>query len=130
MGTFYRPPNNMAFFQDIVYPLEKAWLKYKNLILLGDFNVSFSKTASITDQALQDKFLAILTQFDCSVVNIDYTRVTLTTATTIDLIITNKGKIVENIKTADIGISDHNLVSFTLNLQVKKQPLKIITIRT
>ena len=130
VGSFYRPPNNMAFFQDIVYPLEKAWLKYKNLILLGDFNVNFSKTASITDLALQDKFLAILTQFDYSVVNTDYTRVTSTTATTIDLIIANKGKIVENIKTADIGNFDHNLVSFTLNLQVKKQPPKIITIRT
>ena len=70
VGTFYRSPNNMAFFQDIVYLLEKAWLKYKNLILLGDLNVNFSKTASITDRALQDKFLAILTQFDCSVVNI------------------------------------------------------------
>ena len=98
--------------------------------MLGDLNVNFSKTTSITDLALQDKFLATLTQSDCPAVNTDYTKVTSTTATTIDLIITNKGKIVENIKTADTGIPDHNLVSFTLNLQVKKQPPKIITIRT
>ena len=130
MGHSIGPHTTWLFFQDIAYSLEKAWLKYMNLVLLGDFNVNFSKTASIIDLALRDRLLATLTQFDCSFVNTDYTRVTSTTATTIDLIITNKGKIVENIKTADIGISDHSLVSFTLNLHVKKQSPKIITIRT
>jgi hypothetical protein len=25
IGSFYRPPDNTAFFEDIVIPLEKAW---------------------------------------------------------------------------------------------------------
>jgi hypothetical protein len=37
IGSFYRPPDNTAFFEDIVIPLEKAWYKYKNLSFGGGF---------------------------------------------------------------------------------------------
>lgn len=96
VGSLYRPPSNTAFSEDIITFLEKAWYKYKNLVLVGDFNVNFGKTAHGHDLSLQEKRLSILAQFDCSVVNKDSTRVTRT-ETTIDLIITNKAELVENI---------------------------------
>ncbi|CAB3985461.1 Hypothetical predicted protein [Paramuricea clavata] len=129
IGSFYRSPDNMAFFEDIVIPLEKAWYKYKNLVLVGDFNVNFSKTAHGHELRLQEKLMSALVQFDCSVINKDFTRVTPTTETMIDLIITNKADLVENIKTADTGISDHNLVSFSMDFNPRKVPPRIVTIR-
>ena len=129
IGSFYRPPDNTAFFEDIVIPLEKAWYKYKNLVLVGGFNINFSKTAHGHELRLQEKLMSALVQFDCSVINKDFTRVTPTTETMIDLIITNKADLVENIKTADTGISDHNLVSFSMDFKPRKVPPRIVTIR-
>ena len=129
IGSFYRPPDNTAFFEDIVIPIEKAWYKYKNLVLVGDFNVNFSKTAHGHELRLQEKLMSALVQFDCSVINKDFTRVTPTTETMIDLIITNKADFVENIKTADAGISDHNLVSFSMDFKPRKVPPRIVAIR-
>ena len=117
------------WFEDIVIPLEKAWYKYKNLVLVGDFNVNFSKTAHGHDLRLQEKRMSALVQLDCSVINKDFTRVTPTTETMIDLIITKKVDLVENIKTTDTGISDHNLVSFSTDFKPRKVPPRIVTIR-
>ena len=83
IGSFYRSPDNTAFFEDIVIPIEKAWYKYKNLVLVGDFNVNFSKTAHGHGLRLQEKLMSALVQFDCSVINKDFTRVTPTTETMI-----------------------------------------------
>ncbi len=47
----------------------------------------------------------------------------------IDLIITNKANLVKNIETADTGISDHNLVSFSMDFKQRKVPPRIVTIR-
>ncbi len=129
IGSLYRPPDNTAFFEDIVIPLEKAWYKYKNLVLVGDFNVNYSKTAHGHELRLQEKLNSVLVQFDCSVINKDFTRVTPTTKTMIDLIITNKANLVKNIETADTGISDHNLVSFSMDFKQRKVPPRIVTIR-
>ena len=129
IGSLYRPPDNTAFFEDIVIPLEKAWCKYKNLVLVGDFNVNYSKTAHGHELRLQEKLNSVLVQFDCSVMNKDFTRVTPTTKTMIDLIITNKANLVKNIETADTGISYHNLVSFSMDFKQRKVTPRIVTIR-
>ena len=47
-------------FEDIVIPIEKAWYKYKNLVLVGDFNVNFSKTAHGHELRLQEKLMSAL----------------------------------------------------------------------
>ena len=36
--SMYRPPNDRKFFDFIMSPLERAWLKTSNIIWLGDFN--------------------------------------------------------------------------------------------
>ena len=60
IGSFYRPSDNTAFFEDIVIPIEKAWYKYKNLVLVGDFNANFSKTAHGHELRLQEKLMSEL----------------------------------------------------------------------
>jgi hypothetical protein len=65
---------------------------------VGDFNVNFSKTTHGHELRLQEKLMSALVQFDGSVTNKDFTRVTPTTETMIDLIITNKADFVEILK--------------------------------
>ena len=40
-SVMYRPPDASQFFDLIGSPLEKAWLKTSNIVLLGDFNCDF-----------------------------------------------------------------------------------------
>ena len=37
-SVMYRPPIDRKFFDFIMSPLERSWLKTSNIILLGDFN--------------------------------------------------------------------------------------------
>ena len=40
----YRPPNDRKFFDLIMSPLERAWLKTSNIIFLGDFDLKSIST--------------------------------------------------------------------------------------
>ena len=83
VGLYYCPPGDTEFFDGLEKSLEKAWLKHKNLFILGDFNVNFNETTSCqSDRYAKIKMDAILKQFNCVVVNTETTRETLTIATT------------------------------------------------
>ena len=47
-SLMYRPPNDRKFFDLIMSPLEKAWLKTSNIILLGDLNCDLKSTSTTT----------------------------------------------------------------------------------
>lgn len=38
MGAVYRSQSDNGFFTSFLQPLEKIWLKYQNIIVLGDLN--------------------------------------------------------------------------------------------
>lgn len=41
LGIIYRPPNqNSEFFAVFPKLLEKAWMKFSNIVLLGGFNIA------------------------------------------------------------------------------------------
>ena len=73
------------------------------------------------------RFQSILSQFELSVVNKEPFRVTKTSATIIDLVITNRPRWAINSRVLDIGISDHKLVASNLSLKVTRP--KIMEIR-
>ena len=102
--------------------IEKAWRKFKNLVLVVDFNVDYSgkETELERETGLKEKLRSCLAQFNCVVVNNEPTRVTQRTATTIDLIIKNKPQSVKMNTTIDTGISDHKLMHSSLDLRPKK----------
>ena len=54
------------------------------------------------------------------------TRLTPTTSTLIDFIVTTKKDLVKQTRVFPLGISDHNLVFSTLKLRMKRSPKKII----
>ena len=43
-SVMYRPPNDRKFFDLIMSPLERAWLKTSNIIFLGDFDLKSIST--------------------------------------------------------------------------------------
>ena len=137
LGLVYRAPNEATFFDEFTKQLESTWLKYKNLVLVGDFNVNFLDCNSYIENENPDtqippptdRLKSILSQFGCSVVNKEPTRVTETTATLIDLVVTNNPKWIRKCRVLDLGISDHKLVSATLSLKATRPPPRIINTR-
>ena len=112
VGTWYRSPNS-----DIELFLFKCDTEDKELILLGDLNCDFSKTPQ--DYCTR-KLLALCSLYQLTQVINEHTRVTETTSSLIDVILTNTH---ENILTSGvlhIGISDHSLVYTVRKFKLSK----------
>ncbi|KAL9952413.1 hypothetical protein ACROYT_G039663 [Oculina patagonica] len=43
VGTIYRPPSDGAFYERFHEILEKVWMKYKNVVIVGDFNCDYAQ---------------------------------------------------------------------------------------
>lgn len=131
IGNIYRPPSDSSFFDTFHVMLEKVWVKYKNVVLLGDFNCDFTLSdegviISTTGRRLQ----RILQQLNYTVVNEQPTRVTCDSSTLIDLVISNKPELVKSTSTLELAISDHMLVFASVMTKIKRPPPKIIHART
>ena len=47
VGSIYRPPSDSEFFQRVYITLERVWLKYRNVLVIGDLNaISYEQTTS------------------------------------------------------------------------------------
>jgi hypothetical protein len=77
-------------------------VKHKTLILCGDWNINFLQTNSHTRELNN-----LLLQYNLKhIVNVP-TRITKTTATLLDVVITNEKKFINSLKIMDLGLSDH-----------------------
>ena len=106
-------------------------MKYKNVIIVGDFNCDFSKRQgdnilSVMGQRLQKTLL----QFSYTVTNKEPTRVTGDSSTLIDLVIASKETLIRNTRTLELGISVHRLIYGCLCTKIKRPPPKIVKGRT
>jgi hypothetical protein len=63
------------------------------------------------------------------VVNKQATRITNTSSTLIDLIVTNKESLISKTRTLDLGILDHMLVYAEVRTKIRRPPPKIIRSR-
>ena len=124
-AVIYRPPDTNQFFDLIGSPLEKAWLKTSNIVLLGDFNCDFKYQDSESDlNCNTDKLRSIFEMFNMQNVIMENTRVTLTTCSLLDLIVTTRKDLFGTSGVFPLGISDHNLVYATMRLKNKRPPPK------
>ena len=108
-SVVYRPPDQVNFSAE----LERAWLKSNNIFLLGDVNCNMKlfltpneTVAPLTSAKLNQTFELFNMQ---NVITAD-TRVTPTSNTLIDLIVTTYKDLVRNACSYPFGISDHNLI--------------------
>ena len=108
ISTWYRPPNShVNIFDYWAGFLSKCDNEDKELILIGDLNCNVSKN-------VPDAHTCKL-QFLCSLYQIDQlikecTRLTPTSATLIDLLLTNTPENISRSGVIHLGISDHSLV--------------------
>ncbi len=109
MSTWYRPPSAnielLDFFNDF---LRKADDENKDIVITGDFNCNFLATEYNEHTAKLDN---LLTEYQLQQNIKDPTRITPTSKTLLDIIITK----MDDTKTIDsgvlhLGISDHSLV--------------------
>ena len=116
--TWYRPPNsNMNLFNDCETFFQKCESENKELILIGDINCDVSK--ALPDAHTQQLiFLCSLYQFD-QLIN-KPTRVTNTSATLIDLVLTNTKENMSACGVIDLGLSDHSLIYAVRKFTVAK----------
>ena len=120
VGAMYRHPHALvSSFDYISDVLQNVSLYDKNIFLLGDLNDDLFKSNNKLNRILKSS------SFEQLIVN--PTRITSNSKTLIDVIITNNKNLVEDAHTYSCHLSDHNLVSVTINL---KKPPRTPVIKT
>lgn len=118
ISTWYRPPNSHNdVFDKYDEFLRKCDLENKELMVIGDINCDFAKS-------LPDLHTRRL-QLSCSLYQLDQlinepTRVTETSATLIDLFLTNRPDNISNSGVIHLGISDHSMIFAVKKITVPK----------
>ena len=108
VATWYRPPSSkIDLFDKWALFLSKCDIENKELIIVGDLNCDVSNPLP-NSHAHRLKFLCSLYQLK-QFIN-EPTRVTSTSATIIDLILTNTPENILQSGVIHLGISDHSLV--------------------
>ena len=130
IGIIYRPPNdNSEFFTAFPKLLENIWIKFSNIVLLGDFNTNLLQSERGDTSYEGNKMKGILEQFNLKNVIEKPTRITTHSKTLIDLIVMNRKDLVKQKGTCPLGISDHDMIYATLSASMPRDLPKIITIR-
>jgi hypothetical protein len=102
VGGCYRPPNDNSFLSKLENSISKI-PPNSEFYILGDLNINYSFQGS----ALFKNYSRILSFFDCSQMISEATRITDSTRTILDHIITNTKDKISNSGTLDWGLSDH-----------------------
>ena len=106
----YRPPDNCDFFTVFPRSLEKVWMKFTNIVLVGDFNCNLLKNSHGELPHDGNRLTRIFQQFSMSNVIEGPTRVTSHSKTLIDLIVSTRKDLVKLRGTCPLGISDHDMI--------------------
>lgn len=124
LACIYRPPDDKNFIQQFEKAVE-AINHRRNLVILGDLNIDLSpeisKTLSITLKR------TLVTNNLINVIK-GYTRITSSTKSLIDHIITSNPDRIITAGSFETCISDHNIVYAVYKLKTKRAPPKLITV--
>ena len=117
----YRPPKDLSFYEKLEKldkQLQHISRRRNNIFIIGDLNSDVSSKPSENGSKLKQ----IMRKHGLSNVIKDYTRVTETSRSTIDLSITSKKCQIKTAGVFDIGIADHRLNQAVLRLFHQKPP--------
>lgn len=130
VACIYRPPSEKKFLNKWVPILESVCSKRKNMVILGDFNYDLSYSNK-TDNAVTNSFAKSLYSFNLVNLIKQPTRITDTSSSLIDLIITTQLFSKSHICLTgcyDPCISNHHLVYTSLNFKKPKRTPKFIEV--
>jgi exonuclease III len=110
VGCFYCPPETSKYHQSNFNDLLQDHLRIiekenKETILMGDFNVNYNDTSSNT------MFKTIVKLFGFKQLIKKCTRLTETSSTTIDLILSNAAQNISAVDVVATSLSDHDMVA-------------------
>ena len=108
VGACYRPPKQNDFFEKLEEELFKIRTD-SEIYLLGDFNICFFQKCS----NLCKKYLDVLRMFNLTQLITEATRVTSSSSSLIDHILSNSCEKICQSGTISIGLSDHFLTFMT-----------------
>lgn len=136
IGVSYHPLSGSANFWDDLHDClnrMKVLFPRAAVILLGDFNFpsivwSNSHSYPSSRSAEADHFIRICTDFGLTQLVNFPTRVTKTTSSILDLILTSEPDVVSSV-TSTPGISDHDLIQATISLPFSRMRKQLKTIR-
>lgn len=126
VGGIYRSPNgNMdEFFNYFENILDTNELQSRQTIVMGDFNVDYNRKSR--QQCLLKN---IITSAGYKQIIKENTRITNTSATCIDLIVTNMHNLGPLMKQNYPVLADHKIIGTEICLNVDKDPVEYICIR-
>ena len=123
ISAVYRAPDqNYSHFNDLLYCLFNKYIN-SELLICGDFNIDLSKSSNISKS-----FKDTLNQLGISQLIETYTRLTLTTCSIIDNILSNSTSIFKN-GIIHTDISDHAILYIIFNSIKPKLDHQYINIR-
>lgn len=116
--NLYRTPDgNLAtYFNKLDTLLTNVSRKFKNIVIMGDFNINFNKKDSKDTIWLLD----ITSSYGLRYVTNEPTR----NENCIDNIFINENMIVENVDISRPALSDHDAIEMKLNLSIKPKKAK------
>ena len=108
ISAWYRPPNSeMKIFDSFEIFLKKCDAESKELLIIGDINCNILK--SLRDSNT-NKLMFLTVLYNLEQLIKEPTRVTNTSSSLVDLILTNQPNNISNSGVIDLGISDHSLI--------------------
>ena len=127
LGCFYRPPSSdTEYFDGILDIMEKASLDDKHIVILGDLNYDYEFNESLSTNPLH----YIENLFGLTQLITDYTRVTPTSSSLLDVILSS---LPSNVRVCNnvfsFSLSDHYLVFTCINAPPIKGDHRTITYR-
>ena len=125
------PGTNVSFYDKLKTLTEPIWIKRNNFKPLGDFNIDLISKGNNTESSEEPpyRFRRLLNMFSMKNVIKKPTRITGSTKTLIDLIITSDTSKIKNSGSYDSGCSDHHLVYAVTNLKKERPKPKLKAIR-
>ena len=148
IGIFYRPPNANNFLESFINDLKQIDFKKSEAYFLGDFNINLllndkfalKENQSVTfrnfNSPFAPKYKELCQTFSLKEIIQVPTRVTSTTSSLLDHILTNAGWKISQKGVIDVGLSDHQMIyctrkilrtKFNMNNQIRVRSLKNYT---
>ena len=130
LGFFYRPPNQYNFLHLIEDDFKKLNPESKELHILGDININtliddnrsifeIRKNTPLRNSlpSLCKQYIAFCSSFSLKQLISSPTRITCSSSTIIDHILTNTTNTISQSGVIDLGISDHNIIFLTRKMK-------------
>jgi len=122
----YRSPdgNYIQFLKNLELVIQKIQSKRKKLLLCGDWNLNF-----LVDNIRIQELENLLESYDLINTVRSPTRITSSTKSLIDVIVTNREYPEQKVKVIDLGLSDHLAQVIRINSEIGSNKTKIIVKR-